>query len=129
VTALPTAVWAAIAGLKAPASAPVSRLSTPTSAGALLVEASPGDRDGAIAVVLSPRRPVTLPEALSHWPLTHRERHVVDLTLRGWSDKQIAAALNVSEHTVGSHLRHVYGKLAVPGRNGLLALLLSELQG
>jgi DNA-binding CsgD family transcriptional regulator len=128
VTDLPTAVWAAVAGLNAPASAAVSRLSTPTNAGALVVEATPGDRDGAIAVVLAPQRHITLSNALSHWPLTHQQRRVVELALRGWSDKQIAASLNVSEHTVGSHLRHVYAKLAVPGRLGLLSLFTSEIQ-
>lgn len=128
-TPLPTAIWAAVAGLKAPASGAVARLSTPTDSGLLLIEATPGDRDGATAVVLSPRRPITLPDALSHWPLTRQERRVVDLALRGWNDKHIANALNVSEHTVGSHLRHVYSKLDVPGRLGLLALFASELQG
>jgi DNA-binding CsgD family transcriptional regulator len=129
VTALPTAVWTAVAGLRAPASVGVSRLSTHTSAGALLVEATPGDRDGSIAVVLSPQRPIGIPDLLLHWPLTRQELRVVDLALRGWSDKQIAAALHVSEHTVGSHLRHVYAKLDVPGRLGLLALFASELRG
>jgi DNA-binding CsgD family transcriptional regulator len=129
VSALPTAVWAAVAGLQAGRHAAPAMVRAETAAGPLLVEATPGQEDGTVAVILSPQGAAPLPEAPSQWPLTRQERRVVRLTLRGWTDQQIATALNISEHTVGSHLHHVYGKLSVHGRMGLLALYVADSQG
>ncbi len=49
-------------------------------------------------------------------PLTGRERQVLQLTARGLANKQIAAALDISENTVKFHLSSLYAKLGVTSR-------------
>ncbi len=48
--------------------------------------------------------------------LTVKEREVLWLLAQDKSNREIAAALVVSEATVKSHLSRVYDKLEVPGR-------------
>ncbi len=49
-------------------------------------------------------------------PLTAREREVLDLASHGLSNRDVAEALGISEHTVKFHLASVYGKLGVATR-------------
>jgi len=49
--------------------------------------------------------------------LTNRERQVVDLITVGKSNKEIAASLHVSEHTIKNHLVNIYAKLRVTSRS------------
>ena len=49
-------------------------------------------------------------------PLTDRERQVLQLTAQGLANKQIAAALEISENTVKFHLSSLYAKLGVISR-------------
>ena len=51
--------------------------------------------------------------------LTRRERDIVALAVRGLSDRQIAADLQVSVRTVEGHLYRSYAKLNVKGREEL----------
>jgi DNA-binding CsgD family transcriptional regulator len=51
--------------------------------------------------------------------LTRRERDIVALAVRGLSDRQIAAELQVSVRTVEGHLYRSYAKLNVKGREEL----------
>jgi DNA-binding NarL/FixJ family response regulator len=48
--------------------------------------------------------------------LTPREREVLTLLTRGASGTQIAAALDVSEHTVRTHMQNLFSKLGVRSR-------------
>jgi DNA-binding CsgD family transcriptional regulator len=48
--------------------------------------------------------------------LTESERRVSELASRGLSNKEIAAALFVGEHTVEVHLAHAYPKLGIRSR-------------
>ncbi len=48
--------------------------------------------------------------------LTFREQEVLGLVATGATDKEIAEALNVSLHTVKSHMRNILGKLHVNNR-------------
>jgi two-component system NarL family response regulator len=48
--------------------------------------------------------------------LTSREREVLELIVRGKSNKDIAAALAISEHTVKNHINNILGKLDVTDR-------------
>lgn len=49
-------------------------------------------------------------------PLTERETEVLRLLARGLANKQIAAALGISEHTVKFHVSSIYAKLNVTNR-------------
>jgi two-component system NarL family response regulator len=48
--------------------------------------------------------------------LTGRERQVLQLTARGLSNKEIAAALALSPHTIKAHIRSILDKLHLRGR-------------
>ena len=51
--------------------------------------------------------------------LTPAERRVADLVAEGRTNREVAAALFVTERTVASHLSHVYAKLGVRSRTEL----------
>jgi DNA-binding NarL/FixJ family response regulator len=48
--------------------------------------------------------------------LTDREAEVLQLLAQGLANKQIAAALGISEHTVKFHVSAIYGKLGAASR-------------
>jgi len=56
-------------------------------------------------------------------PLTDREREIAELVAGGATNKQVAAALFVSDKTVERHLSNVYAKLGVRSRTELAATL------
>ncbi len=60
-------------------------------------------------------------------PLTEREREVLQRIAQGLANKQIAAALGISEHTVKFHLSSIYNKLGATNRTE--AVRLGTLQG
>lgn len=53
--------------------------------------------------------------------LTGAEQRVLQLVLRGYTTRQIADTLVLSEATVRTHLTHIYRKFAVRGKIQLLA--------
>jgi DNA-binding NarL/FixJ family response regulator len=55
-------------------------------------------------------------EPLAQGPLTERESEVLGLLSRGMANKQIAATLGISEHTVKFHVSSIYTKLNVTNR-------------
>jgi DNA-binding CsgD family transcriptional regulator len=124
---LPTAIWAAIARLRADLKSPLERaLYVWTPAGNLRIEASKSNMDGSMAIVLAPERPPIPPDLPMHWALTPQERQIVLMLVRGMSNRQIASALTIGENTVESHLAHVYEKLSVHSRRELLACLFRD---
>lgn len=58
--------------------------------------------------------------------LTPSERRIADLAATGQSARAIAESLFISKHTVEWHLRHVYRKLSIHGRNELHGQLQQE---
>jgi DNA-binding NarL/FixJ family response regulator len=52
----------------------------------------------------------------SRGPLTEREAEVLGLLSKGLANKQIAATLGISEHTVKFHVSSIYTKLNVTNR-------------
>ncbi|MEU8238373.1 LuxR C-terminal-related transcriptional regulator [Actinoplanes missouriensis] len=65
--------------------------------------------------------PVDAPEGLSR--LSPQQRTIVELAARGLRNSEIAAQLQVSPRTVGSHLSNAYQKLGVRSRRELSGLL------
>jgi DNA-binding CsgD family transcriptional regulator len=51
--------------------------------------------------------------------LTPRERHVASLVKHGHTNKEVASELFLTAKTVEFHLRNIYAKLGVPGRQQL----------
>jgi DNA-binding NarL/FixJ family response regulator len=58
--------------------------------------------------------------------LTAREREILHAMVDGLIMKQIAARLEVSYHTIDTHIRNIYGKLHVRSRGGAVAKALRE---
>lgn len=53
--------------------------------------------------------------------LTPRQRHVAELLIDGKSNKQIAAALDISVATVKDHVHAVLQRLGLPSRSAVIA--------
>jgi two-component system NarL family response regulator len=53
--------------------------------------------------------------------LSHREREVLALVARGARNKEIAAALFISEFTVKRHVQNILEKLELPSRTAAAA--------
>ena len=54
-------------------------------------------------------------------PLTDRECEVLRLVATGRTNKEIAAVLVISQHTVGRHLQNIFMKVDVSSRAGATA--------
>ena len=52
---------------------------------------------------------------------TRREREVIELAVRGWSNRQIANELVISERTAEGHIHNILGKLQLDSRSQLVA--------
>jgi DNA-binding NarL/FixJ family response regulator len=58
--------------------------------------------------------------------LTDREREVLEYLAQGYLYKEIAERMNVSWHTVHTHIRHIYEKLHVRSRGEAVASFISR---
>lgn len=59
-------------------------------------------------------------------PLTERELEVLRLAAKGMGNKQIGAALNISDRTVQGHLANIYSKLNVTTRTEAVLFAVRE---
>src|SRR5581483_8475664 len=126
-THLPTAVASAVASLSSRTQELLPHtVQAQTPTGSLRVEVAVASEDGALAVTLAPQQSRIELVVPATFPLTRAERQVCELLLRGHSNRQIAAALVVSEHTVESHCTHIYEKLGVHNRRELLRRFFQE---
>jgi DNA-binding CsgD family transcriptional regulator len=124
---LPGAVSAAVAALRAGLDgARHATVRAWTPVGPLRVEAAAGDDRGAVSVVLTPERRPVPPELPAAWPMTQAERRVLELLVRGLSNREIATELHLSVNTIQTHLAHAYEKLGVQNRSQLLARFFHE---
>ena len=73
---------------------------------------------GGMSVVPAQMRSAAVPPAFSH-----RERQVLDLAVRGYTNTQIARELFLAESTVKSHLSACFRKLGVSSRAEAAAVL------
>jgi two-component system, NarL family, response regulator LiaR len=60
-------------------------------------------------------KPLPAPEETAK-PLTERERAVLALIARGWSNRRIGQELAISDVTVRTHVSHILAKLGVSNR-------------
>ena len=56
--------------------------------------------------------------------LTDREIMVVQNLLKGWTNKEIASALTVTEQTIKEHIKHIMAKTQTTTRTGILVHVL-----
>lgn len=68
------------------------------------------------AAPCAPTSPVSSPISALSDSLTPREREVLALLGRGLRSAEAAAVLKLSEHTVASHIKAIYGKLNISSR-------------
>jgi DNA-binding NarL/FixJ family response regulator len=86
---------------------------------------SPEDLDGVAAVLRDARdEHVTSTQTRQDRdlvePLTSREQEVLEQMAAGLSNRQIAHALGISEHTVKFHVSAILGKLGVSSRSAAI---------
>lgn len=83
--------------------------------------------DAHLAKPLSPRGPSTAPRAgQSRSALTQREEEVLRLVASGYSNKEIAAQLNLSVKTVETHKANASHKLGVTNRIEIVSYALLQ---
>jgi len=58
--------------------------------------------------------------------LTDREVEIVKYVSDGWTNKEIAQHLGISEHTVKEHVRHLLKKTKSTTRTGILAQIFQD---
>jgi len=114
----PKAAWlskALRAGVRAvlPRDTTLEQLRTALEAAAAgLVVVHPSELDAVLSATVSSR--VAVDELLE--PLTRREREVLQMLAAGLANKEIAARLAISDHTVKFHVASILGKLGVSTR-------------
>ncbi|MEU9016826.1 helix-turn-helix transcriptional regulator [Actinomadura sp. NPDC048394] len=87
----------------------------------------PGGRSGPVALVIEPATPADLAVLVAEaYGLTSRELQITQLTARGMSTAEIAAALFISPHTVRDHLKTIFIKAGVSSRGALVARLFTD---
>jgi len=60
-------------------------------------------------------------QAKERFQLTDREQTVVEHLAKGWTNKEIANALGITEQTVKEHIKHIMQKTKSTTRTGILA--------
>jgi DNA-binding NarL/FixJ family response regulator len=58
--------------------------------------------------------------------LSPAEARLLRLLLKGWSEKEVAARLGVSPHTVHNHVKEIYRTMCVQSRAELMAACFSH---
>jgi DNA-binding NarL/FixJ family response regulator len=73
--------------------------------------------------------PPALRRQIAPRPLSYREKEILRLVVRGYTNRQIADALFVAESTVKTHLSSAFGKLDTRSRAEAAALILDPDEG
>ena len=63
-------------------------------------------------------------EAKARFNLTDREESVVRQLSKGWTNKEIALSLGITEQTVKEHIKHIMHKTKTTTRTGILVQIL-----
>src|SRR5215471_4109275 len=70
--------------------------------------------------------PLAAPRAMAETPLSARETEVAELVARGYSNRQIAHELVVSDRTVDTHVCHILRKLELSSRAQIAAWVVTS---
>jgi DNA-binding NarL/FixJ family response regulator len=73
--------------------------------------------------------PRTLRQHVVRQPLSHREKQILRLVVRGWTNRQIADELFLAESTVKTHLSSAFAKLDTHSRAEVTDLILDPDEG
>ena len=73
---------------------------------------------------LGRRQEAIIEQATELFRLTAREVAVVEHLLKGWTNKEIANALKVTEQTVKEHIKHIMAKTKTSTRTAILVQVL-----
>ncbi|AHH97792.1 LuxR C-terminal-related transcriptional regulator [Kutzneria albida] len=76
-----------------------------------------------VLTVVSPTAELLLPAIAAWYGITARERSVLEAALEGERPRGIARRFGLSPHTVNDHLKSIYRKTGVSGREELMASL------
>jgi DNA-binding CsgD family transcriptional regulator len=88
---------------------------------------SSGDRPGETVIVIGPAKPEEVAWlTVAAYGLSPREEEVVELVVRGFTNRQVSRSLFISEHTVQRHLSNIFEKVGVRSRKNLLKRLYFE---
>ena len=122
----PRSRWVADA-IRAGARGVVARNATPTEIIAAIEAAAAGlvavPADVALAILSSDRPATALrPARESTQPLTARELEILGMLAEGLANKNIAARLGISEHTVKTHVAAILSKLVAYSRAEAVAI-------
>ena len=81
------------------------------------------DKRGNVLIILEPigRRQKVAHQGKERFQLTNREQHIVEHLAKGWTNKEIACALGITEPTVKAHMKHIMEKTRCTTRTGVLA--------
>jgi DNA-binding CsgD family transcriptional regulator len=82
-----------------------------------------GNHDSRILIIMEEigrRQNTAAEQAKEIFRLTDREVAVVQNLLKGWTNKEIANALGVTEQTVKEHIKHIMEKTKTTTRTGVL---------
>lgn len=72
------------------------------------------------------KRRIVPEQAKDQFRLTDREVEIVKYISGGWTNKEIAKHLGISEHTVKEHVRHLLKKTTSSTRTGILAQIFQD---
>ena len=69
---------------------------------------------------LARRQQLSTDQAKEKFQLTNREQSVIEHLAKGWTNKEIANALQITEQTVKEHIKHIMRKTNSTTRTGIL---------
>jgi DNA-binding CsgD family transcriptional regulator len=92
--------------------------------------AAHSEKDDACLLIIMEKigreRRIVSDQAKDQYRLTDREVEIVKYISEGWTNKEIARHLGISEHTVKEHVRHLLKKTKTTTRTGILAQIFQD---
>ncbi|MFQ5455861.1 MAG: helix-turn-helix transcriptional regulator [Nitrospirota bacterium] len=71
------------------------------------------------------KKKLNIEKTLKELTFTPREKEIIEYVFQGYTNKEIANTLSLSEHTVKQHIKRVMNKLNVTTRTGIMSKIIS----